>query len=291
MSTFPALAGSIWAIFLVLGVPPAAAPRPPIALLYHTDPDVRTGTLQALAATRDLGLIDDLIRAHAVEYYTPVHNAYFNALQAMTGQRAVRGPEAWKAWLNREAAAGRLTIDYLPLELDALPPDQRAKIQPLAAHLGPEHFNRMVRDLTTKGQDLPTRSAALRYMVANDHRDDVQKFLKSDWLVKFLAQDDLSAPMINDLAYVLSGLANPGPLRERINAQLRECLGLQGPNRTGQRPPRAGRRRRVFNLVRRARRGRQGAPACRSPRPARLGPGAPSDEPGRSRLGRQPGLL
>ena len=89
-------------------------------LLYHGDADVRIRTIETLAATRDLSLIDDLIRANAVEYYTPVHNAYYRALRDMTGQRATRGPGAWKAWLAQEAAAGRLKIDYLPLQPDVL---------------------------------------------------------------------------------------------------------------------------------------------------------------------------
>lgn len=215
---------------------PAAAPveaaagsRPPIVLLYHIDADVRIRAVEALAATRDAGLIDDLVRAHAVECYTPVHNVYLRALQAMTGQCAPRGPGAWKTWLAQEAAAGRLKMEVLPLQLDVLPPDERTRIQPLAAQLGPEHFDRMVNDLTTSGREMRARSESLRYMVANDHREDVQKFLQSDWLVRFLALGDLKPPMINALAYALSGLANPGPLRERINAQLRECLDSQDP--------------------------------------------------------------
>ena len=35
--------------------------------------------------------------------------------------------------------------------------------------------------------------------------------------------------MINALAYVLSGLADPGPLRKQIDAQLRECLDSKDP--------------------------------------------------------------
>ncbi len=208
---------------------PPAGPPPPIVLLYHNDPAVRIRTIEALAATRDPSLIDDLIRAHAVEFYTPVHNAYFTALRAMTGQRVPRGPGAWKSWLAQEAAAGRLKIDYLPLQPDALPPDERAKIQPLVAQLGPEHLDRVAKALAAKGLDTMARSEALRYLVANDHREDVQKFLQSDWLVRLLALDDLNPPMINALAYVFSGLADPGPLRERVNAQLRECLDSKDP--------------------------------------------------------------
>ena len=193
-------------------------------LLYHCDADVRTKSIEALAATRDPTLIDDLIRAHAVEYYTPVHNAYFTALRAMTGQSAPRGPGAWKSWLAQETAAGRLKIDYLPLSTDSLSPEDRAKIQPLVAQLGSEHLRRMVEDLTAKGRDANARSEALRYMIANDHRDDVREFLTSDWLGRILALDDLQPPMINALAYQLNGLADPGPVRERINAQVRQCL-------------------------------------------------------------------
>lgn len=207
----------------------SAAPLPRLVLLYHSDADVRIQTIDALAATRDPGLIDDLIRAHAVEYYTPVHNAYFKALRGMTGQSGPRGPGEWKSWLAQEVAGGRLKIDYLPLELEGLPLNERAKIQPLAAQLGPEHLNRMAEDLTAGDRDTTARSEALRYLVANDHRDDVQKLLASDWLERLLALDGLKPPMINALAYQLNGLANPGPLRQRINAQVRQCLDSENP--------------------------------------------------------------
>ena len=208
---------------------PPAGPWPPIVFLYHNDSNVRIRTIEALAATRDPQVIDDLIRAHAVEFYTPVHNAYFRFLQAMTGQRVPRGPGAWKSWLAQEAAAGRLKIDYLPLQPDALPPDDRAKIQPLVAQLGPEHLDRMAKALAAKGLDTMARAEALRYMVANDHRQDVQKFLTSDWLGRFLALDDVKPAEINVLACHLNSLADPGPLRERINAQVRECLDSKDP--------------------------------------------------------------
>jgi carboxyl-terminal processing protease len=227
------IAVSVWPVLLVFGFLPigidAAETRPAIVLLYHNDPAIRISTIEALAATGDFGLIDDLIRAEAVEDYTPVHNVYNRVLQEMTGQRTIHDRGAWKAWLSQAASAGRLKIDYLPLRLDALSPGDRAAVQPLATRLGAEHFDRMVRDLTAKGRDADARSEALRYMVANDSREDVQKFLCSNWLIKFLALDDLNPPTISALTYLLDGLANPGPLRERINAQLRESLGSKDP--------------------------------------------------------------
>jgi len=66
-------------------------------------------------------------------------------------------------------------------------------------------------------------------MVANDHREAVQKFLSSDWLGRLLALEELQPPMINALAYQLNGLADPGPVRERINAQVRQCLDSKDP--------------------------------------------------------------
>lgn len=214
-----------------INLPPQlpAGASPPIVLLYHSDADVRIHTIEALAATCDPALIDDLIRAHAVEYYTPVHNAYFKALREMTGQGAPRGPGEWKSWLAQEAAAGRLKVDYLTLVIDVLPADERAKIQPLATQLGPERLDRMAEDLTAMDRDMTARSEALRYMVANDHREDVRKFLSSDWLGRLLALEEMKPAMINALAYQLNGLANPGPVRQRINAQVRECLDSENP--------------------------------------------------------------
>ena len=142
-----------------------------------------------MAATRDSSLIDDLIRAHAVEYYTPVHNAYYRALRDMTGQRAPRGPGAWKAWLAQEAAAGRLKIDYLPLQPDVLPPDDRAGSAP-GGPVGARASRPHGEGPDGQGAGYEGASEALRYLVANDHRQDVQTFLKSDWLGRFLALDD-----------------------------------------------------------------------------------------------------
>ncbi|KKL70688.1 hypothetical protein LCGC14_2102410, partial [marine sediment metagenome] len=113
--------------------PPGASTQPagmpPIALLYHGDSNVRIRTIQTLGKAGDPRMIDDLIRAHSVEFYTPVHNAYASVLRSMTGERTRRGKGQWKAWLADQAAKGRLKINYLPISLAALPPKQRAQIQ------------------------------------------------------------------------------------------------------------------------------------------------------------------
>jgi C-terminal processing protease CtpA/Prc len=203
--------------------------RPPVVLLYHDDSSVRIRTIEALAARRDPSLIDDLIRAHSVENYTPVQNVYDSALRAMTDETARRSKGAWKAWLTKQADEGSLTIDYLPVNVDTLPASQRHHIQPWATELGPEHFELATAALTTAGHDAKERDAALRYLVANDRRDDVQSFLRGDWLHQLLALDDLQPNVINLVAYYLNGLADPGPLRDRINAQVRECLDAENP--------------------------------------------------------------
>ncbi len=49
---------------------------PPVVLLYHKDAKVRIDTIEQMAIAEDAGLVDDLIRAQSVEFYTPVHNTY-----------------------------------------------------------------------------------------------------------------------------------------------------------------------------------------------------------------------
>ena len=66
----------------------------------------------------------------------------------------------------------------------------------------------------------------LRYMVANDHRPEVQEFLKGDFLVRLMAHPSVN---INSVAYNLNLLANPGPLRKEINAKVRACLESANP--------------------------------------------------------------
>ena len=113
---------------------------PPIGLLYHQDHHVRIATIKALAATEDLSLIDDLIRAKSVEFYTPVHNTYNSALRSMSdGQGPSKGAN-WKHWLAVRAADGRLTVDYLPIDLEVLSAKDREMIQPHMTRQGPEHF-------------------------------------------------------------------------------------------------------------------------------------------------------
>lgn len=197
------------------------ADLPSVLLLYHRDPELRRQTVQALSRQGGPELIDDLIRAHSVENYTPVHNAYGDGLRSLTGQRNRRGKGQWKAWLAEEVKAGRLQIDYLPLDLNSVDADQRTEILPFATRLGPEHFDEMLSILRSQARDRRKLHLALRYMVANDQRKEVQAFLGTDWLGPVLGQGDVN---INIIAYQLNGLANPGPLRDKINAQVRACL-------------------------------------------------------------------
>ena len=183
---------------------------PPIALLYHNDRDVRRGAVEALGQTGDRELIDDLIRARSVENYTPVHNAYARALRTLSGEAKVRGVGAWKAWLAGEVAAGRLKIDYLPLDLECLDQQQRDGIQVFATRLGPEHFETMRAALL--GDELRSRKGLepLRYMICNDHRPEVREFLAGDWLTILLGRRILDGAHINHFAYQLNGLGRPG---------------------------------------------------------------------------------
>jgi beta-lactamase regulating signal transducer with metallopeptidase domain len=201
-----------------------AAPVNPsdIALLYHSNPDIRIKTIKMLASSNDSGLIDDLIRAHSVENYTPVHNEYGRVLQSLTGNRNVRGKSAWKAWLAGEVEAGRLKIDYLPIKPAA---DVRSEILSFAL-VGPDGFNEMAAALTAAAYDRQKCHDALRYMVFNDRLAQVQKFLSGDWLSSLFAHREIN---INDIGYFLNGLANPGPLRKQIDTHVRNCLNSDNP--------------------------------------------------------------
>ena len=199
--------------------------RPPVALLYHEDAQVRIEAVYMLAMTGDRSLVDDLVRAKSVEFYTPVHNAYRKGLRSMTGGRTPPEGINWKAWLAGEVEAGNLKIDYLPIDLDVLDPEDRKKIQPFATRLGPEHFEEMAAGLVpAEGAEVNYES--LRYMVANDHLPQVQEFLRSDWLAGLFARPSVS---INTVGYEVNALANPSPLRDRINARVRECLDSDNP--------------------------------------------------------------
>ncbi|MBN2314524.1 MAG: right-handed parallel beta-helix repeat-containing protein, partial [Sedimentisphaerales bacterium] len=193
-----------------------------IALLYHKDSDVRIKAIQTLAASNNPGIIDDLIRAHSVENYTPVHNAYGRALESLTGYRNIRGNGAWKAWLAGEAQAGRLKIEYLPVEPAA---DVQSDMIPFAL-VGEDSFNEMSAALTAETYNRQQCYDALRYMVFNDHLPQVQTFLSGDWLSRLFAHQGIN---INDVGYVLNGLANPGPLRGHIDTQVRDCLDSDNP--------------------------------------------------------------
>jgi len=201
-----------------------AAPVNPsdIALLYHKDPDVRTNAIKRIAASNNSEIIDDLIRAHSVENYTPVHNEYGRALQSLTGNKSVRGKSAWKAWLDSEVQAGRLKIEYLPI---SPAPDSQSEILAFAL-VGPDDFNEMAAALTAAAYDRQKCHDALRYMVFNDHLARVQQFLCGDWLSSLFAHRDIN---INDIGYFLNGLANPGPVRKQIDAQVRNCLDSGNP--------------------------------------------------------------
>jgi len=206
---------------------PVFGPPPPVVLLYHDDIEIKIRTIDALAATRDRGLVDDLIRAMPFAGHGSVSNAYYRGLRALTGDKTLRNGGAWKAWLAEEAKAGRLKIDYLPLDPGAAPPEQRAKIPPWVTRLGPEHFDRMAAALATPGRTTEERHEAVRYMIVNDHRDDAQKFLGSDWLGRVLAFGDLAPQAIALLEYYFAALADPGPIRQQLRAQVAACLDSQ----------------------------------------------------------------
>jgi len=193
-----------------------------IALLYHSNPDVRIKTIKKLAASNDIELIDDLIRAGSVENYTPVHNEYGRVLQSLTRNRNVRGKGVWKAWLAGEAKAGRLKIEYLPIYPD---PNNQSKILSFALK-GPDDFDEMATALTAEIYDRRKCHDALRYMVFNDNLSEVQKFLIGDWLHKLFSHQNIN---INDIGYFLNGLANPGHLRGQINNQISNCLDSNNP--------------------------------------------------------------
>jgi len=193
----------------------------PIALLYHNDPDVRIKNIRRLAESKNPELIDDLIRAYSVESFTLVNNVYEEELRLLTGQKDIRGRSAWKTWLAAEAAAGQLKIDYIPIDLNSLDAEQRNQIQPFATRLGRGHFKEMAAALTAETYDRHKCEDALRYMVANDNYFEVQEFLRSDWLIKLFSHQSID---INIVTYFLNGLADPGLLRSRINAQIRSML-------------------------------------------------------------------
>ena len=193
-----------------------------IALLYHREPDVRIKALKTLATGNNPGIIDDLIRAHSVEIYTPVHNEYDRVLQSLTGNRNIRGKSAWKAWLASEVEAGRLKIEYLPVEPAA---NVRSEISAFAL-MSLDDFDEMATALTAATYEQQKCQDAIRYMVFNDNLAQVQEFLVGDWLARLFAHQKIN---INDVGYFLNGLANPGPLRKQINTHVRNCLDSENP--------------------------------------------------------------
>lgn len=193
-----------------------------IALLYHREPDVRIKALKTLAASENPQIIHDLIRAHSVEIYTPVHNEYDRVLQSLTGNRNIRGKSAWKAWLASEVEAGRLRIEYLPIKPAS---DVQSEILAFAL-MGPDDFDEMAAALTAATYDRQKCQDAIRYMVFNDHLARVREFLAGDWLDRLFAHQKIN---INDVGYFLNGLANPGPLRKQINTHVRDCLDSENP--------------------------------------------------------------
>ena len=193
-----------------------------IALLYYSEPDVRIETIKKLAASNDSGLIDDLIRAHSVENYTPVHNEYGRVLRSLTRNRNVRGKGAWKSWLANEVKVGRLKNEYLPINPDS---NHQSKILSFALK-GPDDFDEMATALTAEIYDRQKCHDALRYMVFNDHLPEVQKFLSGNWLHRLFSHKNIN---INDIGYFLNGLANPGHLREQINNQVSNSLDSDNP--------------------------------------------------------------
>lgn len=196
------------------------ATPPPVVLLYHNDAKVRIEAIERMAAEEDPDLIDDLIRAQSIENYTPVHNAYRRGLLRLTGLRSLPTGMNWKAWLASEVDAGRLEIDYLPVAPSDADKSLLGNLQPLASQLGSEHFDAMAQRLTSPMGKVPDGDA-LRYMVANDHLPEVRQFLTGQWLAQMLGSKNVN---INSLAYVLNGLAEPGPLRDEINRAVIACL-------------------------------------------------------------------
>lgn len=212
-----------WAYGILIAFVATAATSvaaPPVVLLYHKDAKVRIDTIEQMAIAEDAGLVDDLIRAQSVEFYTPVHNTYQKALSRLTGVQVLPAGMNWKAWLDSEVEARRIKVDYRPVEPSEAGESDRSNLQPLASQLGPEHFNAMAERLRSSSARVPDGDA-LRYMVANDHLPEVRQFLSGDWLAQTLGRKDVE---INSLAYQLNGLAEPGPLREKINASLIACL-------------------------------------------------------------------
>ncbi|MHC4715296.1 MAG: hypothetical protein ACYTAN_18835, partial [Planctomycetota bacterium] len=192
---------------------------PPVVFLYHKDRGVRARTIEAYAAKGDPALTDDLIRACGIA--TGSWGDFANALRGAAGN-AARHPSTAKAWLEAEVAAGRLTIDYLPLNLDALNPEDRDRIDPLIAKAGPEYFDEMVA--AVKSLEAERMVSALRYMILNDHLPQVREFLTSDWMADVLSHE-LTDRQILPLPFALGYLADPGPLRDSIVVQLGDCLG------------------------------------------------------------------
>jgi C-terminal processing protease CtpA/Prc len=201
------------------------APLANVALLYHQDPEVRTAAIRALAGGRDPGIIDDLIRACSVETYRFVRNAYDEVLTAWIGPRP-RSPWAWKAWLQSQVAAGKVTIDYQPIVVADLDPNQRAHLDPLALRLGPEHFAHFAGVIRRKRAPEAELRNALRYMVANDHLPQVREFLGSEWLGPCLARKDAD---ISILLFLFHSWTDPDPLRARLHDQVRRCLQADDP--------------------------------------------------------------
>jgi len=195
---------------------------PPLAFLYHNDPQVRIKTIQELAQTNDPDIIDDLIRARSVEAYTPVHNAYQKALCSMTGETNLFSKTDWKTWLQKQVQSGKLSIDYRSFDIHEVELKERKYIQVLAFKLSPKYFDEMAQEALEADGD------GLRYMVANDHLPQVREFLGGSWLHELFAQK-LEPYQLNGVAYQLNGLANPSPIREKINQQIRTCLESENP--------------------------------------------------------------
>ncbi|MHC4714369.1 MAG: S41 family peptidase, partial [Planctomycetota bacterium] len=191
---------------------------PPVVFLYHKDRGVRARTIEAYAAKGDPALADDLVRAYGVA--TGSWGDFRNALRGAAGN-AARHPSTAKAWLEAEVAAGRLTVDYLPLDFEKVDPKDRDRIDPLIAKAGPEHLEEMVAGV--RSLDADNMVLALRYMILNDHLPQVREFMTSDWMADVLSHE-LTDRQIYPLPFALGYLADPGPLRDSIVVQLGDCL-------------------------------------------------------------------
>ncbi|MHC5009799.1 MAG: S41 family peptidase [Planctomycetota bacterium] len=196
-----------------------------LPLLYHRDPEVRIRASARLADTGDRAWIDDLVRAWSVENYAPVVLALGKSLRELAGDPTAPGRHNWKRWLYEQVRTGRLEIAYADLGVSQARDAADRGLQPLAARLGDEHLASMVAALLPGG-DRPPDLDGLRYLVANDHREEVASFLCGRWLRRLLAHSHLDGAQVG---YWLTRLADDGAVHDAIQAQALRCLEARDP--------------------------------------------------------------